>query len=277
MKNEIKISRLMDAYTDNEFFIQGKSEVNMDAVKNNVALKAAGAKRKMKPLLRIMIAAAAAAVLAVGTAAAALIISGSRQTAAGSDYYYEIGDNDVYLSAHLGSYSDIFRRENDRFYFELDGSSTDITDMIDRQTPYIYAYTNDKTGDENYIIMGGTPEEYAIIELTYIEGMGWKGDGAVNGWDSNFADLDSIPLTDDDGTVFQRVSFSFTLNYTENGTFIYDDVDHDDRGYYHSHAVVWTGDAVTDTDIPETWQEDCMDAWLINALLELEIIPNING
>ena len=47
MKNEIKISRLMDLYTDNEFFIQGESEVNLEMVKNNVIEKAEGAKKRM--------------------------------------------------------------------------------------------------------------------------------------------------------------------------------------------------------------------------------------
>lgn len=268
MKNTIKISRLMDAYTDNEFFIQGESEVNMDTVKNNVIQKAA--KKKMKPIAKAVIGAAAAAVLAGGTAAVTIpiVMSGSQNTAAGTTYNYSIRDDGYSISINSGDYADIMTEEDGRLYFNLKGETTDITDLVDRETPYIYAYSNTETGDKNYIVMGGTPEQYAIIDLTYIDGgIGWKGDGCMNGIGGNMADLQDLGNDE-----WHIIAFDISQNFVKNGDGVHI-VSGTEEEFHHKHSVMWAGDTISSNDIPENWEDECMDAWLIKALIQLEIIP----
>ena len=115
MKNTIKISRLMDAYTDNEFFIHGESEVNLEMVKNNVIEKAEGAKKRMKPVAKVLIGVAAAAALAVGaTATTVAIMKGSVQNASGATYNYEITDGGYTIEMSITDYGDILTLEDGR-------------------------------------------------------------------------------------------------------------------------------------------------------------------
>ena len=268
MKNEIRISRLMDAYTDNEFFIQGESEVNMDTVKNNVIAKAA--KKRMKPIAKALIGIAAAAALAAGTAAVTIpiVMKGRQNTAAGTTYSFEIRDGGYRMETDHGDYTDILTEKDGRLYFSLNDETADITDLVDRETPYIYAYTNTETGGRNYIIMGGTPEQYAIIDLTYIDGgIGWIGDGCMNGIEGNF-----VALNDFSGEGGNIIDFSFSRNFVRDGDGVRA-VTGTEEGYHHNHSISWTGDDPVQVLIPENWEEECMDAWLIKALIQLEIIP----
>ena len=50
--------------------------------------------------------------------------------------------------------------EDGRLFFVLDGERTDITDLINEDTPYIYDGSDPETGLTYYLIMGGTPENY---------------------------------------------------------------------------------------------------------------------
>ena len=276
MKNEIKISRLMDLYTDNEFFIQGESEVNLDMVKKNVVEQAAGAKKKIKPLAKVLVGVAAAAVLAVGaTATTVAIMKGSVQNATGSTYNFEIRNDGGYqIWIKPADYGSVLTLEDDgRLYFNINDEHTDVTDLMDNQTPYIYAYTNADTGLKNYVVLGGTPEEYYLIDLVYIEGIGWDGDGALNGIGGNQVNL-SIRghyLTEaSDEEDFEDMAIVFGKNFVkENG-----EVHPVQGGWpYHDHHITISNGAVNYTDIPENWETECMDAWLIKALIQLEIIP----
>ena len=275
MKNEIKISRLMDAYTDNEFFIQGESEVNMETVKNNVIEKATGAKKRMKPVAKILIGVAAAAVLAVGaTATTVAIMKGSVTNASGATYDYEIREDHGYtIQLSPADYGSILTLEDGRLYFNINDDRTDVTDLMDNQTPYIYAYTNTDTGLKNYVVLGGTPEEYYIVDLTYLEGIGWQGDGALNGIAGNMVQFRlenfEAEAPGEEDTVY--MSLTFGKNFVkENG-----EVHPVEGGWpYHYHHVTWSGGTASYNEIPENWETDCMDAWLLKALIQLEIIPN---
>ena len=273
MKNEIRVSRLMDAYTDNEFFIQGESEVDLDMVKKNVAEQAAGAKRKMKPLFKVLIGVAAAAVLAGGAAAVTIpmVLKGSQDTTAGGAYNFEIRDGGYRMTLNSADYSKLLRLEDGRLYFNINDETTDITDLIDRETPYICAYTNTQTGGRDYIIMGGTPEQYAIIDLTYIEeaGIGWRGHGSLNGIDGNIVNLNDYSDVNDSGNV---IDFSISQNFVRDGDGVHI-VAGTEEEFHHQHSILWTGDTINSNDIPENWEDECMDAWLIKALVQLEIIP----
>ena len=272
MSNEIKISRLMDAYTDNEFFIQGESEVNMDTVKNNVIEKAA--KKKMKPVAKVLIGVAAAAVLGVGATAATFIMQGSVTNASGATYDYEVTDHGYSIALSVTDYGSILTLEDGRLYFNMGDERTDVTDLMDNQTPYIYAYTNADTGLKNYVVLGGTPEEYYIIDLTYLEGIGWQGDGALDGIGGNMVQfrLEDMEAQAPDEEDFTYMSLAFGKNFIkdrETGEI----TPVRDGWPYHDHHVMWSEGVVKQTDVPENWETDCMDAWLLKALIQLEIIP----
>lgn len=148
----------MDAYTDDEFFIQGESEVNMDTVKNNVIEKAAGAKRRIKPLVKILIGVAAAAILAAG-GATAMATRGGYTTPMG----ISVSDGGGFHSAEDREHP-IKVEEGNRLMFVADGQHIDITDLVDENTPYIYTYQN-SDGDDCYTVVGGAADDYGYIEL----------------------------------------------------------------------------------------------------------------
>lgn len=159
MKKEVKISRLMDAYTDGEFFIQGESEVDLDTVKNNVIAKAAVKNKRVKPLVKVLIAAAAAAVLAAGATAAKIVTRGGYTTPTGVIMSYGGGMSYAEDREHP-----IKVEEGNRLMFVADGQHIDITDLVDENTPYIYTYEN-SAGDNCYIVVGGAAGDYGYIEL----------------------------------------------------------------------------------------------------------------
>lgn len=55
-----------------------------------------------------------------------------------------------------------------RLWFIADGQEIDITDLVDENTPYIYARTDVDSGERGYIIVGGTPENFGFAEYTQI-------------------------------------------------------------------------------------------------------------
>lgn len=58
---------------------------------------------------------------------------------------------------------------NGRLIFTADGQYTDITDLIDEKTPYIYEGTNPQNGLPDIIIVGGTTEDYGWVEQLMYE------------------------------------------------------------------------------------------------------------
>lgn len=56
-----------------------------------------------------------------------------------------------------------------RLIFTADGQYTDITDLIDEKTPYIYEGTNPQNGLPDIIIVGGTTEDYGWVEQLMYE------------------------------------------------------------------------------------------------------------
>ena len=178
---ELKISQLMDDYTDNEFCIEGETWVDNEELKSLV-LEQVKPKRKMKPLFKGLIAAAAA----VGIVAVAGVVGASYESdLIRGSYISVLGTNiEYYRQAEPKKWQDWtvgIERElpvvmkSDRIFFNAgDGTSTDITDIIDDNTPYIVESVN-PDGYFCYQIIGGTPEDYGFIEV-YDDGEGWKAD-----------------------------------------------------------------------------------------------------
>lgn len=53
--------------------------------------------------------------------------------------------------------------EAGRLWFVAGGERTDITDLVDEDTPYVHTYT-DGEGVLHYFLVGGTPEDYGWFE-----------------------------------------------------------------------------------------------------------------
>ena len=274
MKKTVKISQLMDAYTDHEFFIQGESEVNMDTVKNNVVAKA-GLKRKMKPFAKGLIIVAAAVFVATATAATS-ILGGKFSSAGGSTYRYEFKDGYTQASMSPGDYEGLLKEEDGRLYLTVGGETTDITDLIDRQTPYIYTCTNTETNAESgkvsYVIAGGTPDDYGVVDIAYVEGLGWWGGGVLNGNEDNYIGVGRWDTGLKDEPPTQSYYISYFLLYDAHGNQVQiQDEEHTDIKAYLEFGAGREDGKITDTNFPSTWREDCNVAWLIEAMLELGI------
>lgn len=256
-----EITELMRDYTDDEFNIEGENAADSDRVVENV-LGQVIHKKKAKPLFKVLAAAAAAVCLMGGTvAAASLLISGHFTTAAGNDITFEIHENGWSGTGTMKGFDTLVTSAEGRLYFNLNGESTDITDITDRKTPYIYSYTIAETGEPAYIIAGGTPEDYGVVDMYYIEGTGWEGHGAVNGDTAGSA----VRVTVDE----PGEQYLYNGWYSTNLDFliVYDTFVEKDNEIITSNRH-WHGSAI---DILPTWHDD-RDAWLIEALVKLELI-----
>lgn len=282
---ELKISELMDDYADNEFDIEGETLVDNEELKGLV-MKRAATKGRVKPLFKgLAIAAAAVCLAGAATAAAFVVTSGEFESPSGAGYRYEVNDDGTAgMMFSSGDYERILTEEDGRLYFNLNGESTDITDLIDQKTPYICGYKNSQSGETNYIIIGGTPEEYGIIDVMHIKFdepvsrvlEEWAGAGNIYGKKDDY----SIELTvmkveagTDDRMDLWSMSLILYHRYTlADGEKVSVSEDFED---HHKHYGNWwiNGEVCsTAVDIPYTYEQDCCEAWLINALAQLEIM-----
>lgn len=155
----LEISRLMDEYTDNEFFPQGGEAADTQAVKERVLAQAAPAKQ-MPKRKKMFIAAALAVVMVVLVGAGFPYIQ--HQLVGGTLSFEQTTDGRITAFVHN---SEVLKREDGRLYFAQDnGQRIDVTDLISENTPYIYDGSDPDTGMIYYVILGGTPESYGWFE-----------------------------------------------------------------------------------------------------------------
>ena len=109
--------------------------------------------------------------------AAALAVGALLSIAAGLParvYNFATGGQVVYQSPNEASFSaDVnspIRAEDGRLWFEADGQTVDITDMVDENTPYIYERTDPVTGEKGCVVVGGTIEDFGWAEFSIIDG-----------------------------------------------------------------------------------------------------------
>ena len=158
----------------------------------------------------------------------------------------------------------------DRLYFTFDGQKTDITNEVDRDLPYIYPYEDPETHMPVYIIAGGNREQYAYAEVVQQEDGSWQGRGYVPddmSWyiGVSISEYEEPFLTYAYGWYHLNETVSVVLNY--NRSVLHDDGSYESVSHVHYRY-----------DIPRTWEEDCVDAWLIRGLLDLELfeLPDID-
>ena len=159
----IRISKLMDEYTDKEFFPTGGSVVSTEAVKARVLAQVKAstpAKQKQMPRKKkVLLAAALAAALLLAGAGYPLI----QHRLVGGELRFEQRPNE--RTASLIHYNNVVESEDGRLFFDRDdGQRIDITDLVSEDTPYIYDCSDPDTGMIYYIVMGGTPEAYGWLE-----------------------------------------------------------------------------------------------------------------
>ena len=157
----LKISSLMDEYTDTEFFPAGGSSVSPERVKARVlaSVSVQTKKKQMPRKKKVLLAAALAAAMVLLMAAGYPFFQ--YQLVKGSLTFGQEADG-KYMS-WLESCT-IMEVEDNRLYFvPEEGQRVDITDLVSEETPYIYDGSDPDTGLTYYIIMGGTPECYGWL------------------------------------------------------------------------------------------------------------------
>lgn len=163
----LTISKLMDEYTDTEFFPAGGSAADPETVRAIVLANAkpAAKKKQMPRKKKLLLAAALAAVMAL------LVGAGFPQTV------YQLINGTVSFTEHadgktisLKTEGDPMTLENGRLFLVEDGVSTDITDLISETKPYIIDYSNPDENMVTYRILGGTPEHYGWFEWIMVPG-----------------------------------------------------------------------------------------------------------
>lgn len=70
-------------------------------------------------------------------------------------------------------------QEDGKLWFVDGEERTDLTGLIDENTPYIYEHTDPKTGNKGYVIMGGTVDHFGWAEFFATE----DGSGSLTGLD----------------------------------------------------------------------------------------------
>lgn len=158
----LEISRLMDEYTDTEFFPTGGSVANPEAVKGWVLanVKAPVVKKRMPRKKKLLLAAALAAMLVVLVGAGFPYIQ--HRLVGGTLSFEQTTDGRITAFVHN---SEVMELESGRLYFNQDdGQRIDVTDLISEETPYLYDGSDPNAGTIYYIILGGTPECYGYLE-----------------------------------------------------------------------------------------------------------------
>ena len=202
----LRVSSLMDEYTDTEFFPTGGSAVNSEAVKDRVMAQAKAEaptrrKQKMPRKKKILLAAALAAAMVLLTAAGYPLI---QHRLVGGTLSFKQRENEK-ITAFVHN-TPIAENENGRLIFNRDdGQRVDITDLVSEETPYIYDASDPDTGMVYYIVMGGTPESFGWFEWIQVP----------YPFDERDSDVSFVFNYDEDGNPVE-ILFDFVLDNPEH-------------------------------------------------------------
>ena len=95
----------------------------------------------------------------------------------GTEIKVVMDENNDIVSAEVKEGADEYIEViDDRIYFKIDGTSTDITDQCSDSDFFRYEIRNDD-GTYNLIYIGGTPSEYGWIEIIIVPDMNQAGSG----------------------------------------------------------------------------------------------------
>ena len=112
--------------------------------------------------------------------------------------------------ALAGEASDPVEAVDGRLWFVADGQKVDITDLVDEDTPYIYERTDPATGENGYVIVGGTPENFGWAEF-------YTKDEICSMLGNNFSDW-TVPI-DGENVIWTELTEeqAYRLNEMEEG------------------------------------------------------------
>lgn len=188
----LEISKLMDEYMDNEFCPEEGSATSTAVVKARVLAQASPAKKRRMPRWKTALIAAALAVGAVLCIAAGLpatvyhLLNGGTVTVQQGPNGYKSYD----FSNQFPTEPVVL--ENGRLWLVLDGERTDITDQINMETPYIMEHTDPESGLTNFLIVGGTPEDFGYCSYQEVPSGGFAGGGS-GGCYTSYSTIDGVP------------------------------------------------------------------------------------
>lgn len=140
-----------------------KKEEIMDMLENK------GTQKRRMPKAGKLILAAALAVGCVLSIAAGLPAQVYNFVSGGSVVFMppnDVGGTIGSVEMTLGdeNYTPIVQ-EDGKLWFVNGEERTDLTGLIDEDTPYIYEHTDPKTGNKGYVIMGGTADHFGWAEI----------------------------------------------------------------------------------------------------------------
>lgn len=176
--------RMMEQVTLSD---QKKEEI-MEMLENK------NAQKRRKPSVKMLVLAAALAVGCVLSIAAGLPAQVYNFMSGGSVVFMPpsgvdgtIGGAEMVLGDE--SYAPIVQ-EDGKLWFVNGEERTDLTGLIDENTPYIYEHTDPKTGNKGYVVMGGTLDHFGWAEFFSTE----DGAGSLTGldYDDTYLIIDGV-------------------------------------------------------------------------------------
>lgn len=165
MNKEYEITELMRDYTDDEFNIEGENAADTDKVAEIVMAKVKE-KKRIKPMYKVLIAAAAAVSLSAIVGFTYLTYEFS--ILGGNASLSQQGNSTVFTVKFHDELLHPVSLEDDRIIFTYENEETDITGLIDEETPFIYSFADPDTGWDCYVIAGGTAEDFGYAVVYYL-------------------------------------------------------------------------------------------------------------
>ena len=133
-----------------------KKEEIMDMLENK------GTQKGRRPSVKVMVLAAALAVGCVLSIAAGLPAQVYNFMSGGTVSVNENGGSNDWS---MDEVTPPIVQEDGKLWFVNGGERTDLTGLIDEDTPYIYENTDPATGNKGYVIVGGTVDHFGWAEI----------------------------------------------------------------------------------------------------------------
>lgn len=204
MNMKLKVSELMDYYTDTEFYPEERKLVDTGAIRDRVLAQVVPARRKRRLGAKLLLVAAAIAV-SVG-----LIAAGQAVVRYVSPTGAVLTGGDGNYSGQAGS-AELVLLEEGRLWFVADGQRVDITDLVDANTAYTYVVSDPDTGATSSIIAGGTLEDFGWCEI--FEGPGAGGMGSGQNFILTYANIDGELVNYSDLNISEEDEVEFYQNH----------------------------------------------------------------
>ena len=155
MLKKLEIAHMLDAYEEEEFVPEEENLVDPQRVRAAVM----GRVRRGRTRRVLLTAAVLAACLGLvgwtyGERVYQFMCGGQLVS----------GEHQTSLEWDKEARAQVLSVEDGRVWFVADGQRLDITDRIDEETPYLYAW-QDGQGNRSGLIVGGTPEHCGWAEI----------------------------------------------------------------------------------------------------------------